>query len=67
MKIQSKQLFIKTASWFIAEVILSLAGLDNLADYSEFVFDQNLVSSIGHPTITTTLIFDGTNNSSLFS
>lgn len=67
MKNQRKQLFIKTASWFVAEIILNIAGLDNLADYSEFVFDQNLATSIGYPTITTTLIFDEVNSSSLFA
>lgn len=66
MKTQRKQLFIKTATWLIAEVVLNLAGLDNLADYSEFVFDQNSASSIGYPTIVNTLVFDRSNISSLF-
>jgi len=66
MKTQRKQLFIKTATWLIAEVVLNLAGLDNLADYSEFVFDQNSASSIGAPTIANTLVFDRSNNFSSF-
>lgn len=67
MKTQRKQLLVKTAAWFIAEVVLNLAGLDNLADYSEFVFDQNLAATGAHPTITTTLVFDRSATASLFA
>lgn len=67
MKTQRKQLFIKTATWLVAEVVLNLAGLDNLADYSEFVFDQNAASSIDHPTIVNTLVFDRSNIASISS
>ena len=28
--------------WIAAEVILSVLGIDDLADYSEFVFDKNI-------------------------
>lgn len=58
MKTQRRQLFTKTIVWLVAEVVLNLAGLDNLADYSEFVFDQHAAATIGHPTITTPLLFD---------
>ena len=27
--------------WFIAEIILSILGIDDLADYSEFLFEKN--------------------------
>lgn len=67
MKTQRKQLLIKAAAWIIAEIVLNLAGLDNLADYSEFVFDQDLAIPTDHPTMVTTLIFDRSNFSSLFS
>jgi hypothetical protein len=58
MNAQRRNLIIRTTTWLIAEVILNLVGLDNLADYSEFVFDQNLMASIDRPAITTTLVFD---------
>lgn len=58
MKTRRQQLFTKTIAWLVAEVVLNLAGLDNLADYSEFVFDQHAATTTGHPTITTSLIFD---------
>ncbi|GAB4368836.1 MAG: hypothetical protein Kow00121_08240 [Elainellaceae cyanobacterium] len=37
-----KLIGVKVAVWLIAEITLSLAGTDNLADYSEFVFDQEV-------------------------
>ncbi|PIG94851.1 hypothetical protein CSQ79_04900 [Gloeocapsopsis sp. IPPAS B-1203] len=41
MKILWKNLLIKTVLWLVVEVILTLLGLDNIADYSEFVFGQD--------------------------
>ncbi len=32
------QLLVKATVWLTMEVYLSLLGLDNLADYSEFLF-----------------------------
>ncbi|WAL61044.1 hypothetical protein [Thermocoleostomius sinensis] len=66
MNAQRRNLFLKTATWLIAEVILNLVGLDNLADYSEFIFDQNLAASGDRPAITTTLVFDQGNVPRLF-
>lgn len=39
MRIQWKQIVVKITFWLIVEIILNLLGLDNLADYSEFVFE----------------------------
>lgn len=32
--------FTKIMAWLIVETILNLMGLDNIADYSEFVFER---------------------------
>lgn len=32
---------INITVWLIAELALNLTGFDNLADYSEFVFERN--------------------------
>jgi hypothetical protein len=40
---QYQRLIFKTAFWAIAEVWLSLLGIDDLADYSEFLLDQDLL------------------------
>lgn len=31
---------VKISTWVAAEVVLTTVGLDNLADYSEFVFSE---------------------------
>lgn len=42
MNIQWKKLLLTTTIWLATEIILNLLGLDNLADYSEFVFGRDL-------------------------
>ena len=39
MKITNKTL-IKAMVWVIAEILLNFIGLDDLADYSEFIFER---------------------------
>lgn len=41
MKLQWKKLLVKTTLWLAAEIILNVVGLDNLADYSEFIYEQD--------------------------
>lgn len=41
---QSKnKILFKIFVWLIAEIILNFVGLDDLADYSEYIFERNLV------------------------
>lgn len=35
------QLLLKIVIWLVAEILLNLLGIDDLADYSEFVFEKN--------------------------
>jgi len=49
MNILWKNLLIKTVLWLVVEIILSLLGLDNIADYSEFVFGQDTTVSYIQP------------------
>lgn len=37
MKIRWKKLLFRVVIWFVAELALNLIGLDDLADYEEFV------------------------------
>ena len=37
-----QQVTYKTGVWLAAEIWLNLIGLDNIADYSEFIFAQDL-------------------------
>jgi hypothetical protein len=42
MKILRSKLFFKVAAWLCAEVVLNFVGLDNLADYGEFIEQSHL-------------------------
>ncbi len=42
MKLQWRKLLVKTTVWIAAEIILNLIGLDNLADYSEFIYEKDV-------------------------
>ncbi len=42
MQLRWKRLISKTGFWLTFEVWLNLVGLDNLADYNEFVFVRDL-------------------------
>ncbi|MDV3347163.1 hypothetical protein SPB21_11380 [Leptothoe sp. ISB3NOV94-8A] len=44
MKIKYRQLVLKLFAWFIAEITLTYVGLDNLADYSEYLKEQSTIS-----------------------
>lgn len=41
MTVRYSKLLGKLAVWLTLEIVLNLMGLDELADYSEFVFDQS--------------------------
>jgi hypothetical protein len=38
-----KKLLLKTTVWLVAEISLNFLGLDNLADYSEFLFERTMI------------------------
>ncbi len=40
MKISWKILFTKTLFWLTTEISLTLMGIDDLADYGEFIFEK---------------------------
>ncbi len=40
-----KQVAYKTGIWLAAEIWLNIIGIDDIADYSEFVFSQDLDSN----------------------
>ncbi|MEM9927146.1 MAG: hypothetical protein AAF915_25950 [Cyanobacteria bacterium P01_D01_bin.50] len=43
-KVKWRKLFVDTSAWVTAEVMLNVVGLDNLADYSEFVFQSKAIA-----------------------
>lgn len=46
MKVRWKKLLVKTSVWVTAEIILTVVGLDNLADYSEFVLQSQELTQV---------------------
>nr|WP_201280470.1 hypothetical protein [Hassalia byssoidea] len=50
MQVHYKKVLFDLAFWLITEVILNLVGLDDLANYSEFIFanDSTKFSSYSH-------------------
>ena len=48
MKVQWQKLFIKISVWLTAEILLNVIGLDNLADYSEFMVNNQAFSQVTH-------------------
>ncbi len=47
MKVNWKKLFVTSGTWLVLEISLNMLGLDNLADYSEFVFNRSdIISSL---------------------
>ena len=38
MNLQWHKLLFKLTIWLVAEIVLNLVGLDDMADYSEFIF-----------------------------
>ena len=45
MKGQWKKGIIKTLVWVSAEILLNCLGIDDLADYSEFIFERHFSES----------------------
>ncbi len=40
MNVRWRKLLVKTSFWLATEILLNLIGIDDLADYSEFVFEN---------------------------
>jgi hypothetical protein len=51
MKRLQRKFWLETIVWVVAEILLNQLGLDNLADYGEFVFNQTLSAyNLAQPT-----------------
>ena len=45
MNVRWKKLLLQTTIWLVTEIAFSQVGLDDLADYSEYIFEKNYLSS----------------------
>ncbi|MDJ0532955.1 MAG: hypothetical protein QNJ70_10755 [Xenococcaceae cyanobacterium MO_207.B15] len=41
MKILWHKLLLKLTIWLVLEIVLNLMGIDNIVDYSEYIFTHN--------------------------
>ncbi len=49
MNVRWQKLLVKISFWLAAEISLNLLGIDDLADYSEFIFEhKNFIAHIGY-------------------
>ena len=44
MNIKWKKLILRLCVWLTLEIFFDSVGLDTIADYSEFVFERNLIA-----------------------
>ncbi len=44
MKARWQKLALKATVWLTAEILMNVAGLDNLADYSEFILQNQTLT-----------------------
>jgi hypothetical protein len=42
MNVRWKKLLMTTILWLTTEIWFNFLGIDNLADYSEFIFEKNV-------------------------
>ena len=48
MNVRWQKLLVKTFFWLATEIILNLVGIDDLADYSEFIYEnKNFIVKTG--------------------
>ncbi|MEC4894015.1 MAG: hypothetical protein SAL07_24835 [Oscillatoria sp. PMC 1051.18] len=43
MTLPEKKLLAKIIIWIVAEILLNLLGMDDLADYSEYIFEKEVI------------------------
>jgi hypothetical protein len=43
MKIRWQKLFLTASLWLFTEFWFNLIGIDNLADYTEFIFEKTVI------------------------
>jgi hypothetical protein len=41
MNVRWKKLLVQTTLWFVAEIWFNFLGIDDLVDYSEFIFQRH--------------------------
>ncbi len=60
MKVHWKTALLKTIVWIAAEIVLNFLGVDTLADYTEFLHDQEVaaLSHLKQPALVMSALFE---------
>jgi hypothetical protein len=53
MQSRQQKIWTRILMWLMAEILLNWVGFDNLADYSEFIFEKHSVVFIHLTTVIT--------------
>ena len=56
MRTEWHKLLLKLTIWLVVEIVLNLMGLDDMADYSEFVFTHRNTAIVSLDTYVTCII-----------
>ncbi len=48
MNVRWQKLLVTTTLWLTTEIWFNFLGIDNLADYSEFIFERNAIVQLLH-------------------
>ncbi|BAZ45569.1 hypothetical protein NIES4102_25930 [Chondrocystis sp. NIES-4102] len=46
MNIKWKKLIVQLGFWISLEILFNQVGLDTIADYSEFIFEKDLITLV---------------------
>ena len=60
-----QKICLKVATWLVAEIVLNLIGMDDLADYSEYLFDFEVSLGNQHPHATLMIPVNTPHNSDM--
>ncbi len=47
MDVKWRKLLLRGSIWLTLEITLNLVGIDDIADYSEFIFERNQITILG--------------------
>ncbi len=56
MEIRWRKLLLKLTIWLVIEIVLNLMGLDDIADYSEFLFTHSNTATVSGDVCITCII-----------
>ncbi len=47
VNVKWRKLILKGSLWLTLEIVFNCIGIDDIADYSEYIFERNQIAQIG--------------------